>query len=188
MNEKHNHLVFFLDKKIKLIYNDVRKFGFIKIVKTDLIDSNSHIKRLGPEPLSSKFDFIYFKKNILNKKKFIKDLLMDQKFISGLGNIYVNEILFRSKLKPNKKAQLLDDDQISKVVQITKRILKLAIKKGGSSIKDFRNNEGEMGKFQDKFKVYGRNDKKCPNTNCRDIIKKLMINNRSTFFCDSCQK
>ena len=113
---------------------------------------------------------------------------MNQKFVSGLGNIYVNEILFKSKVNPAKKIHFVKNDEILKIIKNTKKILKLAIKKGGSSIKDFRNSEGKLGKFQDKFKVYGRTDKKCMNIDCKGVIKKMTLNNRSTFFCNICQK
>jgi formamidopyrimidine-DNA glycosylase len=113
---------------------------------------------------------------------------MNQKFVSGLGNIYVNEILFKSKVIPTKKIQLVKNNEILKIIKNTKKILKLAIKKGGSSIKDFRNSEGKLGKFQDKFKVYGRTGMKCMNIDCTGVVKKMILNNRSTFFCNICQK
>ncbi len=186
--EKHNHLKINFKNNFKLIYNDVRKFGFLKVLKTKNINQNMHLKRLGPEPFSVTFNFEYFKKSITNKKQFIKDCLMDQKFVSGLGNIYANEILFKSKISPFKKSKNLKDKQIINIIKNTKAILKKAIIKGGSSIKDFNDIDGNTGKFQDSFRVYGKTDKSCSKRECNGTIKKIQVSNRSTFFCNICQK
>ena len=137
-DHKHNHIIFHLSKNTKLIYNDVRKFGFIKIFPSNKLKQNSHLKFLGPEPLSAKFDLKYFKKYIINKKRKLKDILMDQKFVSGLGNIYVNEILFLSKLKPTKTTRSLKNSDMIKILYFTRKILRSSIKTGGSSIKILR--------------------------------------------------
>ena len=113
---------------------------------------------------------------------------MDQKFISGLGNIYVNEILFKSKVRPSKKVSKLKDSEIKYIIFYTKRILKNAIIKGGSSIKDFSNSSGKQGKFQQHFNVYGKQHEECSNTDCNKIIKKIVIGGRASFFCSKCQK
>ena len=186
--EKHNHVIFEFQKKFKLIYNDVRKFGFLKVINTNNIYENSHLNTLGPEPLSNDFNLKYFKTNIKNKKQSIKDCLMDQKFVSGLGNIYVNEILFQSEINPLKKSKNLTNKQIFNILKNTKLILKKAVDKGGSSIKDFNDTEGNIGKFQDFFRVYGRDNKACSKMKCNGVIKKIRISNRSTFYCNICQK
>jgi formamidopyrimidine-DNA glycosylase len=185
---KHTHLIFVLNKNIKLIYNDVRKFGFIKIIPTDTLALNSHINTLGPEPLSKNFNLNYFRNYAEGKKKNIKNIMMDQKFVSGLGNIYVNEILYLSKLNPRKSVKNIDDKTMTKLIYFTKKILIDSIKKGGSSIKDFNDTEGKTGSFQQKFNVYGRIGKKCIKSNCRGLITKTNISNRATFYCKSCQK
>ena len=185
---KHDHIVFEFSKRIKLIYNDVRKFGFIKIEKTKNLLLNSHLIKLGPEPLSPKFDVKYFKSKIKRKKIFLKDLLMNQKFVAGLGNIYVNEVIFLSRLNPKKKVCDLSAKNISDLIRNIKKVLKKAIKEGGSSIKDFIGTKGENGNFQQFFNVYGKKDENCNRINCNGKIKKLQISNRSTFFCNSCQK
>ncbi|MDB9784140.1 bifunctional DNA-formamidopyrimidine glycosylase/DNA-(apurinic or apyrimidinic site) lyase [Pelagibacteraceae bacterium] len=187
-DKKHNHVYFVLNKNIKLIYNDVRKFGFIKILFTANLKKNRHIKLLGPEPLSKKFDYKYFKSFINKKNKKIKDILMDQKFVAGLGNIYVNEILFFSKLNPNTKAKKLSPIKIKKILFFTKKILKKSIKEGGSSIKDFYDGNGKTGNFQQLFNVYGRDGKECLSSRCYSKITKINISNRATFFCNICQK
>ena len=113
---------------------------------------------------------------------------MDQKFVSGLGNIYVNEILFFSGIKPTKKVQLLSDLEIKKIIKFTKKILSKAIAFGGSSIKDFSSSGGKKGSFQQHFKVYGRKGKICLNKNCNDNIIKIILANRASFYCNKCQK
>ena len=136
-DKKHDRVIFKLSKNRKLIYNDVRKFGFIKFDQKKNIDQNLHLKNLGPEPLAKNFNFNYFKQYIINKNRTIKDILMDQKFISGLGNIYVNETLFYSGIKPTKKVKNLSESEIRKIIKFTKKILSKAITLGGSSIKNF---------------------------------------------------
>ena len=187
-DKKHNRLTFFLSNNQKLIYNDVRKFGFIKILRKDELNDNSHLKNLGPEPLSIYFDFKYFKNYVINRNIRIKNILMDQKFVSGLGNIYANEILFLSQVKPIKKAHLLKDNEIHKIINNTKKTLKMAISLGGSSLKDFSSSDGKKGKFQQYFHVYGRNRENCSNKNCNEKILKITISNRATFYCKKCQK
>tara|TARA_X000001036_G_C20522359_1_gene742647 strand:- start:158 stop:1024 length:867 start_codon:yes stop_codon:yes gene_type:complete len=185
---KHDHLIFKFNKKIKLVYNDIRKFGFLKVEKTKKLNLNSHLKKLGPEPLSKSFSFHYFKKKIIQRKLSIKDLLMDQKFVAGLGNIYVNEAIFQSKINPIMQVRNLNDKKISSLIRNIKKILNKAIKEGGSSIKDFNNIEGKEGNFQQFFNVYGRNGMHCTRAKCRGIVNKIKISNRSTFFCSICQK
>ena len=187
-DNKHNKIIFFLSKNQKLIYNDIRKFGFIKIFSKYELKDSIHLKNLGPEPLSSKFNFKYFKKYLLNKNRTIKDILMDQKFVSGLGNIYVNEILFLSKVKPMKKTHSIKDREIHKIIKNVKKTLKVAISFGGSSLRDFSSIDGKKGEFQQYFKVYGRNGENCSNENCKERLLKIIIGNRSTFYCKKCQK
>ena len=187
-NEKHDRIIFYLQNNQKLIYNDVRKFGFIKLYKSKEYKDISHLKNLGPEPLSKYWNLKYFQKYILNRDRNIKSILMDQKFISGLGNIYVNEILFLSRIMPYRKIKTLKNFEIIKIVKNTKKVLKNSIKMGGSSIKDFSSDNGKMGEFQQRLKVYGRKGEKCSNVDCTRSILKTFITNRATFFCKRCQK
>ena len=187
-DNKHNRLIFSLSKKQKLIYNDVRKFGFIKILDKRQLQYNLHLKNLGPEPLGNSFDFKYFKNYLINRNRTIKDILMDQKFVSGLGNIYVNEVLFLSKVKPTKKTYLIKNKEINKIIKNTKKTLKKAISLGGSSLRDFSSSDGKKGEFQQYFYVYGRKGENCLNRNCNKKIIKTIIGNRATFYCPKCQK
>ena len=184
----HDRVIFHLSRNQKLIYNDVRKFGFIKFIKKINLEQNLHLKNLGPEPLEKKFNFNYFKQYIINKNRTIKDILMDQKFISGLGNIYVNETLFFSGIKPTKKVKNLSENEIRKIIKFTKIILSKAIALGGSSIKNFSSNNGKKGSFQQYFCVYGKKGEKCSKKRCGSKIIKIVISNRATFYCDKCQK
>ena len=187
-DKKHDRIIFDLSNNQKLIYNDTRKFGFIKFIKPVNLDQNIHLKYLGPEPLSAKFNTEYFKNYIAGKKRTIKDLLMDQKFLSGLGNIYVNEILFFSGIRPTKKIEKLTNFEIKKIIKFSKKIISKAILLGGSSIKDFSSSSGKKGSFQQHFSVYGKKGENCAKVKCRGKIKKIVIANRASFFCNKCQK
>ena len=129
-DQKYDRVIFFLKNRQKFIYNDLRKFGFIKLLSKNKIDKNLHLISLGPEPLSKYYNFYYFKNYIYKRKKTVIDLLMDQKFVSGLGNIYVNEILFFSKVKPTRKIKFLKDNEIKEIIKNTKKILSKSIKPG----------------------------------------------------------
>ena len=187
-DNKHDRVIFSLSQGQKIVYNDVRKFGFIKFSNKINLYQNFHLKNLGPEPLNKKFNFIYFKKFIFDRNRMIKDLLMDQKFVSGLGNIYVNEILFFGGVKPTKNIQNLLDSEIKKIIKFTKIILSRAIALGGSSIKDFSSTNGKKGLFQQHFSVYGREGEKCSKKKCHNNIIKIVIAKRASFYCDKCQK
>ena len=185
--KKHNHIYFKLNNGFILIYNDVRRFGFFKLYNTKRINKIIFIKKLGIEPLSKKFNLSYFKNFIYNKNKSIKNLLMDQTFLSGLGNIYTNEALFMSKIKPIRTCDSLNKNEIKNLIINIKKILKFSISKGGSSIKDFKNAHGKTGSFQQFFYVYGQKNKKCTRISCAGKIKKITISNRSSFYCNKCQ-
>ena len=187
-SDKHDRIIFFLQSNFKLIYNDVRKFGFIKILTLNELKKIDYLKKLGPEPLGHFFNFQYFKNYLIGKNRKIKDLLMDKKFVSGLGNIYVNEILFLSKIRPVRIIGKLKDHEIKKVIKNTKKVLKKAIIFGGSSIKNFSSSTGKKGNFQQHFKVYGKEGCRCYNSGCGETIKKIVISNRSSLFCSKCQK
>ena len=187
-DNKHDHIIFNLSNNQKLIYNDVRKFGFIKLISPNQRNTNNHLQNLGPEPLNSEFNHIYLNKKIRNIKKNTKSLLMDQKIVSGLGNIYVNEILNLSSVNPKKISKNLSPLETKKIIRNTKITLKKAISLGGSSIRDFKGVYGNNGNFQQNFMVYNRSDQMCKKPGCRGLIKKIYISNRSTFYCLKCQK
>ena len=185
---KHNHIYFFLNNGLVLIYNDVRRFGFFKLYKNINLNDIPFIKKLGYEPFSRLFNLKYFKNFVLNKKKNSKNLLMDQTFVSGLGNIYVNEVLFLSKINPLKICSNLKTNEIKSLIKNIKKTLKLSILKGGSSIRDFKNSFGKSGNFQQFFHVYGKENMNCSRISCNGEIKKIVISGRSSFYCNKCQK
>jgi formamidopyrimidine-DNA glycosylase len=184
--KKHNHIkIKFL--KFMIVYNDPRRFGFFKILQNKN-ELKNFFKKLGPEAISSNFNLKYIKCKLANKKKNIKNFLLDQNFVSGIGNIYANEILFYCKINPLKIARNITYNEIGKLFKYSKLVLNLAIKFGGSSIRDFKNTKGVSGLFQNEFKVYDRENKNCVRKNCKGKISKIFISNRSTFFCNLCQK
>ncbi len=187
-DQKHDRVIFLFKDNQKLIYNDVRKFGFIKFLNINDYKRNPHLKNLGPEPLSKNCNYIFLKKYVLGRKRTIKSILMDQKCISGLGNIYVNEILFLSGIHPLRKVNKLKDHELKKIITNTKKILKTSIKLGGSSIKNFSSDDGKKGNFQQNFNVYARKGERCSNVDCNTLVSKIVISNRSAFFCKKCQK
>ena len=184
--KKHNHVeIQFND--LKLVYNDPRRFGYILFInsKKELLKK---FEKFGPEPFSKNFNINYVKTYFRNKKKNIKNFLLDQNFVSGIGNIYASEILFECKINPLISVDLLKEEQIDKIIKQSKRVLKKSIVKGGSSIRDFKNTSGNKGLFQNEFKVYNRENLKCPRKTCRGKIFKIVVTNRSSFFCNKCQK
>ena len=184
--KKHNHVEFFF-KDLKLIYNDPRRFGFFQLIENKN-DLKRKFKSFGPEPFNKKFSLNYLLRYFQNKNKNIKSFLLDQKFVSGIGNIYASEILYLSKIHPSRPAKNLTKSECKRLIQNTKKVLIDAIKKGGSTIRDFKNIKGDIGQFQKKFKAYGRDKKSCKRQSCVGIINKITQTNRSTFYCKICQK
>ena len=185
--QKHNHVYIKLNNGLMLIYNDVRRFGFLKLYYNIKLNEIVFLKKLGLEPFSKKFNTKYFKNFIFNKKRNVKNLLMDQTFISGLGNIYVNEVLHMSKIYPLRACDSLNKIEMKNLILNIKKILKFSISKGGASIKDFQNTTGKSGSFQQFFHVYEQENKNCSRISCKGKIKKIQISNRSSFYCDTCQ-
>ena len=186
-SSKHNHLEFFFSNNLKVIYNDPRRFGFFLLDKISKLDVNKFLSKLGPEPLGKdlKKDYLILKTKATQRT--IKTLLMDQRFISGIGNIYANEILFLAKIKPNKISSKLSLVDIGRLHPSIGKVLKRALKLGGSSIKDFKSSVGQKGRFQNEFKVYDREDLKCLRTGCSGLIVRVVSQGRASFFCNECQ-
>ena len=183
--KKHNHVEIIFEK-MKIVYNDPRRFGFFQIIQS-LDDLNDKLSKLGPEPFELRFDLNYMTSYFKGKKKSIKNFLLDQSFVSGIGNIYASEILFLCNINPEKKASSLNLKDYKNIIINTKKVLNDSIKKGGSSIRDFKNISGKKGDFQKDFKVYDRDGLNCKRLKCNGVIQKKNISNRSTFFCNICQ-
>ena len=187
INIKHNHLVFTFIDGTKLIFNDVRKFGKIYLVSN--LNKIEGMAKLGLDPLDDCFKEEIFVQ-ILNKKKKskIKSFLMSQEFIAGLGNIYVNEVLYRANIHPLRKISSLHKEEIGNLYQQIKLVLNKAIKSGGSTVADeaYLNTDGEKGKFAEKLQVYARKGEPC--VKCGHSINVVRIEGRSSFICPQCQK
>ncbi len=179
---KHDHVEFIFDNE-KIIYNDPRRFGSLHIAK----DINNHklISRLGPEPLSKNFNGEYLLDCCKRSKTNIKSLIMNQKNVVGIGNIYASESLYLSRINPLKESQELNFEECKRIVSSSKKVLNEAIKVGGTTLKDFYSADGSAGYFKIKLNVYGRNGQKCKN--CEEEIIKVTINQRATFYCPNCQ-
>ena len=178
---KHDHYEIRLQDNTILRYNDIRKFGSVHWAKN--IKDNFLIKNLGVEPLSNSFNYEYIKKISKKRNVAIKNIIMDQKIVVGIGNIYASEALYMSKIKPNKNCKLLSADNFKNLVKSIKKVLQKSIKAGGTSIKDFQNVDGSPGYFKQKLLIYGL--EKC---RCGKNIKNIKISGRSSFYCSNCQK
>ena len=189
---KHDHLIIDLDN-FKIIYNDPRRFGYIDLTNQDP-ENHKFLSSLGPEPLSNYFNADNLAETLLNKNKPIKNTLLDQNIVSGLGNIYVCEALFRSKINPKKNCSKLITSKgkprknLILLVEKINEVIKEAIEAGGSSLRDFSNTSGKMGYFQSSFNVYNRENEKCLLGSCNGVVKRIIQSGRSTFFCSKCQK
>ena len=188
----HDHIVFHMSNGATVTFNDPRRFGSMKLVKRSEMDSEPLMKAIGPEPLGNAFDAAMLAKACAGKKTSLKAALLDQRVVAGLGNIYVCEALYRAHLSPKRKASTIADRKGAPtprailLVDAIKAVLHDAIKAGGSSLRDHRQADGTLGYFQHSFSVYDREGEPCPD--CKGIIKRIVQNGRSTFYCPTCQK
>jgi formamidopyrimidine-DNA glycosylase len=183
----HTHIVYRFANGDVLIHSDIRKFGYVKLMKTSEVESYLNKAGYGIEPLEKEFSFAIFKKIIRSKpQQKIKQFLLDQKNIAGIGNIYADEICFYAGVRPDKKISELSENEIKKIFLGIKKILTGAIKYRGSSISDYRDSQGRRGEYQLRLKVYGRHKEKC--AKCGNKIQKTKLFGRGTHFCPKCQK
>lgn len=181
---KFLHLIFFLDDGKQLALSDLRKFAKVELWKTEDLRKDEELKKLGPEPLEKSFTFEKLKE-VLPKKGKIKQVLMDQNVIAGIGNIYSDEILFEAKIHPEKEVSKISEKDLKKIYLAIKNILKKAVNLKGTSISDFRDIEGKKGFFEKALKVYRQTGKRCPR--CGKIIRRIKVGGRSAHFCPKCQ-
>jgi formamidopyrimidine-DNA glycosylase len=193
-DEAHDHVVFHMSSGHDIVFNDPRRFGYMKIIARNAIGDEPLLKDLGPEPLGNEFDAGLLAQACANKKTSLKAALLDQRVVAGLGNIYVCEALFRSKLSPRRLAATLatkkgePTDHARRLVDAIHAVLNEAIKAGGSSLRDHRQANGDLGYFQHSFQVYDREGEPCRTGGCEGIVKRFVQNGRSTFWCPKCQK
>jgi formamidopyrimidine-DNA glycosylase len=187
---KHDHVRIIIEKGnnkyYSITYNDPRRFGYIDLFKKKEINQHFLLKNLGVEPLDQFLTVEYLQQIFKNKIINIKNALLDQKIIAGIGNIYASEILYKAKIRPDKIVNKLKSKDLSLLITATKDILEKSIKKGGTTIKNHKQPNGKLGYFVQDLLVYGKKNTRC--SNCNNIIEFKVMNNRSTYFCNKCQK
>jgi formamidopyrimidine-DNA glycosylase len=190
----HDHIVFHMSSGAVVTFNDPRRFGSMKIVPRQDLEAEPLLSRLGPEPLGNAFDAAALAGACKGKKTTLKAALSDQRVVAGLGNIYVCEALHRARLSPKRIAATIatksgaPNERAERLVEGIKAVLNEAIRDGGSSLRDHRLTDGELGMFQHRFRVYDREGEKCPTHGCGGTVKRIVQNGRSTFYCPACQK
>ncbi len=185
--EKHEHIIFSFEDGTTLRYNDTRKFGIMILYKTNNVSEvkrQEPLSKLGIEPISGSLSIDYLKDKFKNKKEPIKTALLDQSIITGLGNIYADEVCFMSGINPLKKASSLNDTELSKIIDSSKQVLEKAITKGGTTIKSFVSSHAVTGLFQNELLVHTKEE--CPL--CHGKIEKIRVGGRGTYYCPRCQK
>lgn len=184
--EKHEHVIITFEDESDLRYHDTRKFGKMNLVKKEFINNVEGIKKQGFEPNSKNLTKEYLYSKIHNKKIVIKTMLLDQTVISGLGNIYADEVLFAAKINPLRTCDTISLEECENIIKGANEIIASAIKCGGTTIKSYTSSLGVTGRFQQYLKVHQRANEKC--YNCSSIIKKIKVNGRGTYYCENCQK
>jgi formamidopyrimidine-DNA glycosylase len=191
---KHDHVVLVLDNAWVVTYNDPRRFGFMDLAPTEALAKHPRLRGLGAEPLAPEFDAHCLAKLFAGARISLKAGLLDQKRVAGLGNIYVCEALFRARLEPSREASILADARGAPtraavaVAEAIRNVLEEAVEAGGSTLRDHRQANGELGYFQHVFKVYDREGLRCVRERCRGIIARITQSGRSTFYCSKCQR
>ena len=185
IKQKHDHVLFYFGNGQIAIYNDARRFGMVDILDKEGIQDSFYLKSLGPEPLSDCFTIDYFYEILQKSKVSIKVAIMQQRVVVGVGNIYASESLYAAKIHPTTPACNLTLAQVEELHACIIQVLKSAIAAGGSTLKDYVQADGALGYFQHSFKVYGRESEPC--YHCNGEIKKVVLGQRSTFFCEKCQ-
>ena len=185
---KHDHVVMRTDAPARIVFTDHRRFGLMTLIETLKLDEHRLFDGLGVEPLSKAFDAAYLARALKGKKTPIKSALLDQRVIAGLGNIYVCEALYRAHISPRRLAKSVSKEHVAALVREIKAVLQEAIVAGGSSLRDHRRTDGEMGYFQKTFFAYDREGEACRTKRCKGRIKRIVQAGRSTFYCPSCQR
>jgi formamidopyrimidine-DNA glycosylase len=190
----HDHVVFHMSNRTIVTFNDPRRFGFMKLAPREKLDQEPLLHRLGPEPLGNEFDATMLARACAGKQTSLKAALSDQRVVAGLGNIYVCEALHRALLSPKRRAATIatrtgaPHERAHRLVDGIKAVLVDAITAGGSSLRNHRRTDGELGAFQHNFRVYDRESEACVTPGCHGAVRRIVQQGRSTFFCPVCQK
>lgn len=185
-DSRHDHIEFALDDGSVLVYNDPRRFGLIKVVARADLDNVTELKYLGPEPLGHEFSTGYLWKATRGRTAAIKNLLMDQRIVAGVGNIYASEVLFRARVRPTRRGGKVTRDEAERIVTATKEVLREAIGSRGTTFRSYRDSRGQPGKFAQLLRVYDREGKPC--RRCNTPIRAIVLGQRSSYYCPRCQK
>ena len=183
---RHDHVEFSLDDRTRLVYNDPRRFGLIRLVAQGELAAAPELAGLGPEPLGAAFNAEYLARIARGRRAAIKNLIMDQRVVAGIGNIYASEILFRAGVRPTRRAAKVTRKEIERIVAETAPILRAAIGRRGTTFRSYRDSEGQPGRFAERLMVYGRESKPC--RVCKSAIRNVTVGQRASFFCPRCQR
>ncbi len=186
--EKHDHVILHMESGARITFNDPRRFGAMDLCATAALDAHPLLAGLGPEPLGNAFNADYLAARLAGRKTPIKAALLDQRIVAGLGNIYVCEALFRARIHPKRAAGRIGRARIEALTDAIRATLREAIAAGGSSLRDYRQANGELGYFQHSFRVYGREGVGCLRPGCTGILRRIVQSGRSSFYCPICQR
>ena len=186
--EKHDHVVFHMANGARVTFNDPRRFGAMDLLDTQTADAHKLLSSIGPEPLGNDFHEAHLVAALKGRNMPIKSALLDQRIVAGLGNIYVCETLYRARIHPAQKAGRISAARVAGLVPIIRQVLEEAITAGGSTLRDFKQADGELGYFQHSFDVYGREGEPCRTEGCSEDIGRIVQSGRSSFYCAQCQR
>jgi len=184
---RHAHIVMETDGGATITFYDPRRFGYMDLIATEDLAAHPWFEGLGPEPLGSCFNTDYLARRLAERRQPVKTLLLDQRVVAGLGNIYVCEALHRAAISPDTPAGALDRARLGRLTRAVRQVLEEAIAAGGSTLRDFATTDGALGYFQHRFRVYGRDGEPCLRRGCGGCIERTVHAGRSTFACDRCQ-
>ena len=185
---KHDHVVFDMEGGTRIVYCDHRRFGFMDLISEDGIEASKHLSAIGPEPLGNAFSSSVLEAALKTRKSPVKSVLLDQRTVAGLGNIYVCEALFRSGISPKREASSIGRERVERLTRAIRDVLGEAIEAGGSTLRDYAQADGELGYFQHRFQVYDREGDLCSKPLCGGRVKRIAQAGRSTFYCPKCQR
>ncbi|MFZ0658058.1 MAG: bifunctional DNA-formamidopyrimidine glycosylase/DNA-(apurinic or apyrimidinic site) lyase, partial [Candidatus Binataceae bacterium] len=183
---RHDHIEFFLDDATRLVFNDPRRFGIVRLMARDAMASSAELRAIGPEPFAKAFNPKYLADKARGRRAAIKNLIMDQRIVAGIGNIYASEILFHARVRPTRRAGRVNASEMKKIAAFTREILRAAIGSRGTTFRSYRDSKGRPGRFAARLQVYGREGKRC--YVCSTAIRNVVVGQRASFYCPKCQK